>query len=633
MAYRADDPAPLLPASVRAWLQGWLFRVLGCVVLLGCAATAASLISWTAIDPILARATGSVARNLMGTPGALVSDVIMQMIGLAGVFVLLPPLFWALQLTTTGRPPCAFRAKVALAPLAVVCMAIALSSLPVLRGSPLHHGYGGLLGDTGLVFIAGLLAKVNPDRSWAAAGLFCFAGGTIVLMRSLGLTQQDLKAICRTAPRVRLSQAWRQRRALRQRREPLFAETPPLAQNPVLREPPPFEAPRKPVIEEAPMPPLGTPSRAPSADFADAGRGSAFDQFTDRSSEDIARRFAPAGAAPTDPPTFVAAEGPDQQAYAPVTPAARHVDATWVRSSLGVLKRRQPAGSISRPSRPREGTRLCDLLESDAFRTSDATLPLALGREASGAPVIADLARMPNLLLAAGSHTEKRDGLNTVILSLVYRHAADRCRIMIIAPGRADLSAYEGMPHLICPVVAGTHDGLAALEWIAAEMDERFQRMARLGVGNIDVFNNRVGRARQDAELAPLPYIVVVVDELAELMIAGRHRVEHVLHRLDKKARAAGIHLVMATQRPSADVLTAAIKRAFPTRIAFKLASPTESRAVLDMPGAEQLRGGGDMLCWSGSDRTTRVQGPFVAAEEVNAIIACLRDQPDPRYV
>ncbi len=631
MAYQAEYSAPLLPASVRVWLLGWLFRLLGFVVLLGCAATAASLVSWTALDPILARATGSVARNLMGAPGAIVSDTIVQMTGLAGIFVLLPPMFWALQLVTAGRPPKALGWKVALAPLAVLCMAVALSSLPVLSGSPLHHGYGGLIGDTGLVFVAGLLANVNPDRSWAVAGLFCFAAGTFALMRSLGLTQRDLAAICQAPPGIRQSRAWWRRQVQRRLREPFFAAQPPVEHR-VARDPPPFEPPRPPAVEEPPVPHFGTPPHAPEPVFSDAGRDTAFDRLTDRSSQDIARRFAPGVLAAGEPRLFSISTAPELPTLVPATPEVRHVDATWMRSSLGVLKRRQPLGRAARQGRHEEGMQLCALLESDAFRNSDAKLPLALGHNPSGAPVIADLARMPNLLVAAGSSAEKRDAVNAVILSLVYRQAPDQCQLMLIAPCRPHLSCYDGLPHLACPVVSDPYDGPAALEWVAAQMDDRHARMARLGVGNIDVFNNRVGRARGGDGLAPMTHIVVVVDELADLMSIARHDVESAVRRLDKKARAAGIHLVMATQRPSADVVSPAIKKAFPTRVACKL-SRSDSLAVLEAPGADELSGAGDMLCWSGSDRMLRVRRPLVSDEDVSAIIACLRDQADPRYL
>ena len=303
MAYRDDDPAPLLPASVKAWLQGWLLRALGFVVLLCCAATGASLLSWTAIDPILARATGSAGSNLLGAPGAIVADVLMQMTGLAGIFALLPPLFWALQLVTTGRPPGAIRFRVALAPMAVMCMAVALSSLPVLRGSPLHHGYGGLLGDTGLVLVASLLAKINPERSWAAAGLFCFAGGTYVAHAQrrpdAAGPEGDLPDRAERAAVGALAAAGRAMaaagsRCLQHRRE-IRPEIRPGSGSPVLREPPRFETPLPRVVEDPPSPRFERTPRAPDLDVSDSGRGTAFDQFTDRSSQEIARRFAPGG--------------------------------------------------------------------------------------------------------------------------------------------------------------------------------------------------------------------------------------------------------------------------------------------------------------------------------------------------
>jgi DNA segregation ATPase FtsK/SpoIIIE, S-DNA-T family len=636
MAYRDDDPAPLLPASVKVWLQGWLCRALGCAVLLCCAATGASLLSWTAIDPILARATGSAARNLMGAPGAIVSDVIMQMTGLAGIFALLPPLFWALNLVTTGRPPGGLRLKVALAPLAVLCMAVALSSLPMLRSSPLHHGYGGLLGDTALVFIAGFLAKVNPDRSWAAAGLFSLAGGTFVLMRSVGLTQQDLKAIVQASPRLPLPQVRWRPSVKRQRREPAFAAPPPPRVEEPVRHEPTFAPPPPRVVEpvepprQRPMPYVAEP------DFADSGRGETFDHFTDSSSLDIARRFAPGGGETAARWSPVASQPPAEPDYTPPPPRTPHVEATWVRSSLGPLKRRQPPRGIARPDLPsRQRVSLCDLLESDAFRGSDATLPIALGRDHSDAPVIPDLTRMPNLLLASAPHADKSNAVGGVILSLVCRHAPDQCRLMLIAPDRPDLAVYEGLPHLTAPVVTDAHNGIAALEWIASEMSKRFARMGELGVANIDVFNNRIGRVQgRPANLVPLPRIVVVIDELAHLMSAGSHRVESVLARLDRKARTAGIHLVAATSRPTGEVISAAVKQAFPTRAAFRLASAAASCVVLGAPGAEQLAGDGEMLYWSGADRMVRVQGAAVADDEVSAILASLRGKAaGPHYV
>src|SRR6476646_9879106 len=209
MAYRADDPAPLLPASVRNRLQGGLWKVLGFLVLAACAALSASLLTWSVADPSLTHATSSTARNVLGPPGAILSDMVMQMLGLAGVFVLLPPLFWALQLLTAEQPP-GLRGKLVLAPVAVLFLAGALSALPSAQGWPMHHGYGGVLGDLGLGLLASLLAHFNADRSSAAAGLFYFAAGLMVLMSSLGLTRQELRRICHTnaQPNFRAFAGW-----------------------------------------------------------------------------------------------------------------------------------------------------------------------------------------------------------------------------------------------------------------------------------------------------------------------------------------------------------------------------------------------------------------------------------------
>jgi S-DNA-T family DNA segregation ATPase FtsK/SpoIIIE len=296
MAYRGDDPAPLLPASLKVRLHGWLWKVLGFLLLTACAAMSASLLTWSVADPSLSHATSGATRNLLGPPGAILSDLIMQMLGLAGVFVLLPPLFWALQLLT-AQPPPSLRGKLVLAPLAVLFLAGALSSLPKASVWPLyHHGYGGLLGDLGLGLLASLLAHVNPDRSAAAAGLFCFAAGLMALMWSLGLTQRDLKLICQANARPRLDamagwwrgwqgQVWRPRPPA------------PIGPDPTLiREPPMFHVKQSPV-EEAPV--------AEESDYdtevPDSGRGPAFDHLTDQQTSAIAERFKPEKGTASEP--------------------------------------------------------------------------------------------------------------------------------------------------------------------------------------------------------------------------------------------------------------------------------------------------------------------------------------------
>jgi DNA segregation ATPase FtsK/SpoIIIE, S-DNA-T family len=727
MAYRGDNPAPLLPASLKSRLQGWLWKLLGFLLLTACAAVSASLLSWSTTDPSLSRATSGAARNLLGAPGAVLSDLTMQMLGLAGVFVLLPPLFWSLQLLTSPGPP-SLRGKLVLAPPAVLFIAGALSSLPKTPAWPLHHGYGGLLGDLGLGLLTSLLSHVNADRSSAAAGLFCFAAGLMTLMWSLGLTQGDLKLICRAngRPRLNVMAGW-----LRERQGQIWRPRPtaPVAPDPTLiREPPMFHA-SQPPVEEAPV------ADEPDYDTEpDSGRGSVFDQVTDQQTCAIAERFKPeritvdataaaerrepelpgpaalrqhaelqpdathmprprrAGAGSYQrPPLSLLKRPPTSKAGAEPTPGelrgqaqlltrvlgdfgvrgevknihpgpvvtlfefepARGVKSARVMGladdiarSLGAVSVRaaivpgRNAIGIELPNARRDKVNLRQLLESEAFRASDATLPLVLGRDIAGAPVLADLARMPHLLVAGTTGAGKSVGVNAMILSLLYKLSPEQCRFLMIDPKMLELSIYNGIPHLLCPVVTDPDKAVAALNWVVAEMEQRYRRMSWLAVRNIDVFNNRVrqvakpqARAAQDSDLGPMPHIVVVVDEFADLMIVAGKEIEAAVQRLAQMARAAGIHLIMATQRPSVDIVTGTIKANFPTRISYKVASKFDSRTILNDQGAEQLLGQGDMLYANGMGRTLRVHGPFVSDDEVEGIAAYLRDQGEPRYI
>ncbi|MGQ0672965.1 MAG: DNA translocase FtsK 4TM domain-containing protein [Hyphomicrobium sp.] len=334
---------------------------------------------------------------------------------------------------------------------------------------------------------------------------------------------------------------------------------------------------------------------------------------------------------------------------------ARSMSAVSVR--VAVVPGRNAIG-IELPNPRREGVLLRELLESDAFRGSECLLPLALGKSIGGEPVIADLARMPHVLVAGTTGSGKSVGINAFVLSLLYRHTPEDCRLLMIDPKMLELSVYNGIPHLLTPVVTEPQKAVAALNWAVQEMDERYKRMAKLSVRSIDVFNNRVRNAnkrgeliartvqtgfdsrtgeavyeRQEMDLAPMPYIVVVVDEFADLMVVAGKEIEQAVQRLAQMARAAGIHLIMATQRPSVDVVTGTIKANFPTRISFKVASKVDSRTILNDQGAEQLLGQGDMLFSGGSGQIVRVHGPFVSDEEVDQIAQFLREQGPTRYL
>ena len=716
MAYRGDEPAPLLPASVRDRIHGWLWRGLGFFVLAACAATSASLLTWSVADPSLTYATSGAARNLLGAPGAIISDMVMQMLGLSGVFILLPPLFWALQLLTADDPK-GLRARLVLAPVSVLFLAGALSALPPASAWPMHHGYGGVLGDLGLGLMASLLAHVNADRSSAAAGLFYFAAGLTVLMSSLGLTRRELRQLCQTGSPPSLDTMagwWRglRREVLSRRPAP-----PPRPIHDPLREPPALRA-ALPVVAERPAPTIIEEADDPTAgpEILDSGRGASFDDHTDQASREIAKRFAPASAearvaadgppspspeAPAHigrdsetsfrrPPLSLLRRGPAAKSGSDITQAelraqarmlagvltdfgvrgevkgvhpgpvvtlhefepARGVKSARVTNLADDIARSMGAASvraavmpgrnaigIELPNRRRETVHLRELLESEAFQSASATLPLVLGRNISGEPVFADLARMPHLLVAGTTGSGKSVGVNAMILSLLCQLSPEQVRFLMIDPKMLELSVYNGIPHLLCPVVTDPAQAVAALEWVVAEMEARYKRMATLAVRNIDAFNSRVrqaarrGASASERDLAPLPYIVVVVDEFADLMLVAGKEIEGAVQRLAQMARAAGIHLVMATQRPSVDIVTGTIKANFPTRISYKVASKFDSRTILNEQGAEQLLGAGDMLYSNGGGRTLRVHGPFVSDEEVERIASYLREQGEPRYV
>jgi DNA segregation ATPase FtsK/SpoIIIE, S-DNA-T family len=334
---------------------------------------------------------------------------------------------------------------------------------------------------------------------------------------------------------------------------------------------------------------------------------------------------------------------------------ARSMSVTSVR--VAVVPGRSVIG-IELPNVKREMVMLRDIFEADAYRASEAILPIVLGKSIGGDAIVADLARMPHLLVAGTTGSGKSVGVNAMILSLLYRHSPEHCRLLMIDPKMLELSVYNGIPHLLTPVVTDPAKAVSALNWAVSEMEERYKRMSKLSVRNIDAFNTRVRDAQkrgeslsrtvqtgfdrqtgaaiyesQDMALEPMPYIVIIVDEFADLMTVAGKDIEIAVQRLAQMARAAGIHLVMATQRPSVDIITGTIKANFPTRISFKVTSKIDSRTILNEQGAEQLLGAGDMLYSSGSGQIVRVHGPFVSDEEVESIAESLRIQGAPVYV
>ena len=280
---------------------------------------------------------------------------------------------------------------------------------------------------------------------------------------------------------------------------------------------------------------------------------------------------------------------------------------------------------IELPNDFRENVYLSEILTNSNFKSKDIKLPIALGKNISGKPIVGDLAAMPHLLIAGTTGSGKSVCINTIILSLLYRHTPDKCKFILIDPKMLELSTYEGIPHLLCPVITEAKKAASVLGWVVKEMESRYRLMTKEGVRNIDGYNTK--------HKLPMPYIVVVVDEMSDLMLVAGKEIENYIQKLSQMARAAGIHIIMATQRPSVDVITGTIKANFPTRISFQVTSKIDSRTILGEQGAEQLLGKGDMLYMSSANRIVRIHAPFVSDNEIEKINNSLRAQAEPDYV
>jgi len=280
---------------------------------------------------------------------------------------------------------------------------------------------------------------------------------------------------------------------------------------------------------------------------------------------------------------------------------------------------------IELPNLTRENVYLREILDNANFKKKEIKLPIALGKNISGEPIVEDLTSMPHLLIAGTTGSGKSVCINTIILSLLYRHTPDKCKFILIDPKMLELSTYEGVPHLLCPVITEAKKAASVLGWVVKEMESRYRLMTKEGVRNIDSYNTK--------HKLPMPYIVVVVDEMSDLMLVAGKEIENYIQKLSQMARAAGIHIIMATQRPSVDVITGTIKANFPTRISFQVTSKIDSRTILGEQGAEQLLGKGDMLYMSSANKIVRIHAPFVSDNEIEKINNFLRSQAEPDYI
>ncbi len=687
---RTAETRHLASPTIRALIQQRSAELIGLVLgLLGLAVLVA-LACYDPRDPSLNTATSHHTANLAGPVGAILADLLLQGFGLAGALPGVAMLTWAWRIASRrGLGSAAARLAALLTALPVV--AGVLASLPTASrvawptGAGLGGAIGNLLAASGLAAGRGVLGPVGALMIWVMG--LALAGTLTVL--ALGLSASEWRTAgrgLRQAARFTMRRRWsvpsfrlprlsaRRRPDEHLRHEPdvvtrlvppMEEEAPPVVTRLTRSVPPPVRRPRQ---DSLPLPEAGwnfpplsllkpPPARAASGPSEEALQANA------RLLESVLSDYGVQGSIVEIRP------GPVVTLYelepAPGIRSARVIGlADDVARSLSVTAVRiatvpgRNVIGIEVPNAKRETVFLSEILSSDELHKHGGRLTLALGKEINGAPLFADLARMPHLMIAGTTGSGKSVGVNAMILSLLYRLSPDQCRLILIDPKMLELSMYEGIPHLMAPVVTEPAKAVTALKWTVREMERRYRAMSQLGVRNLTGYNDRVAEARAKGEmitrrvqtgfdpdtgrptfedqpltLEPLPLIVVVVDEMADLMMVAGKEIEAAVQRLAQMARAAGIHVIMATQRPSVDVITGTIKANFPTRISFQVISKFDSRTILGEQGAEQLLGMGDMLYMAGGGRITRVHGPFVSDEEVEKVVAFLREQGEPAYL
>ncbi len=693
------------------------FIGIGILVLIALAG--AALATWNVADPCLSYANSNPVTNIMGWPGAVFADIAMQFFGLASVAALLPPFFWAILLIAQkdiGR----LIYRIFFWLISAFCFAGLIALIPPFAHWPMPIGLGGVFGDKILSFansfsssvppvaIATIIIVVlGPLAFWSAA----VAGGVV--------GRNKAKRVSKPKRKVRYQEDVDDEEEQPARAGLIvtilggtmhFFYLLRAEYCRIFRRPPPDFSPRSydyadsylsgrraepgfssqqepsneiPWVEEEEEAPLRQVSQKKSTRFQSSGfqlpsldllaqplviekNPSMAPEILKEHAvqlESVLEDFGVKGQ------VINARPGPVVTLYefepAPGIKSSRIIgladdiarSMSAISARVAVIPGRNVIG-IELPNPTREVVYLREIMQTRDFYESKAKLGLALGKTIGGEPVIADLAKMPHLLVAGTTGSGKSVAINTMILSLLYRMTPEQCRLIMVDPKMLELSIYDGIPHLLTPVVTDPKKAVVALKWAVREMEERYRKMAKVGVRNIDGFNERVKEAERKGEalsrtvqtgfdrdtgepvyetetieIAAMPYIVVIIDEMADLMMVAGKDIEGAVQRLAQMARAAGIHVIMATQRPSVDVITGTIKANFPTRISFQVTSKIDSRTILGEQGAEHLLGQGDMLFMMGGGRIQRVHGPFVGDEEVEQIVQHLKTQGVPNYL
>jgi DNA segregation ATPase FtsK/SpoIIIE, S-DNA-T family len=672
-----------------AWNHPGTARLRGGVTAAFGVALATAFATYNAADPSLNAAAAVEPANALGGAGAVLADIGVQSLGVAAGLAALLFVVCGLSRVVDAEPDLSrgrLRLRALIGALGVATLAGALAWAPPPAAWPLAKGLGGFWGDAVLGGLSGLIAYARLPWSEAIAAVILALSGAVAYGYAVGLSRLDLRAASDAlghalTPKPNLKAAKPEPAAKAARRRPLDGAIADAALDPT-PEPAIADAPKVKAPKPLPKESVREQREAQATfSFAQAGgfqlpelsmlakskpRAAQFDEGALRQNaqllESVLAEFGVRGQVDQIRP------GPVVTLYE-LVPAAGVKSARVVALSddiarsmsvaacrVSVVSGRNAIG-IELPNQRRETVYLRDLLAATEYERGGQVVPVALGETIGGEPYIADLAKMPHLLIAGTTGSGKSVGVNAMILSILYRLPPEQCRMIMIDPKMLELSVYDGIPHLLAPVVTDPKKAIVALKWTVREMEDRYRRMSKIGVRNVASYNERAreaaakgehfertvqtgfddaGRATYESEKIrpePMPYLVVIIDEVADLMMVAGKDIEGAVQRLAQMARAAGIHLIMATQRPSVDVITGTIKANFPTRISFQVTSKIDSRTILGEQGAEQLLGQGDMLYMAGGGRITRLHGPFVSDGEVEAVAKFLRDQGTPSYL
>ena len=668
-----------------AWAHPNTARLRGGLTAAVGVALAVAFATYDASDPSLNAASLARPANAMGGAGAVAADIGVQSLGVAAAAAALLMVVLGLARAAAADPDRSrdnLRLRALVGALGVMTLAGALAWPPAPVTWPLAKGLGGFWGEALLGGFSSLIALTHLPFARMIGAIVLATAGTVSLGYAAGVRRLDLRSLLaeaavalkpRPKPPMKPERAARVARRTAKADAEAQAETAP----PVVEDGPKVKAPKTTGRGSAreqreaqstfefvkpggfSLPELGMLAKAPP-------RTAQFDEAALRQNaqllENVLAEFGVRGHV-------------DQIRPGPVVTLYEMVPAAGVKSArvvalsddiarsmsvaacrVAVVPGRNAIG-IELPNARRETVYLRDLLASTEYERGTQSLPMALGETIGGEPYIADLAKMPHLLIAGTTGSGKSVGVNAMILSILYRLPPEQCRMIMIDPKMLELSVYDGIPHLLAPVVTDPKKAIVALKWTVREMEDRYRRMSKIGVRNVASYNERAieaaakgehfertvqtgfdeaGRPIYESERInpePMPFLVVIIDEVADLMMVAGKDIEGAVQRLAQMARAAGIHLIMATQRPSVDVITGTIKANFPTRISFQVTSKIDSRTILGEQGAEQLLGQGDQLYMAGGGRITRLHGPFVSDSEVESVAKFLREQGQPSYL